>query len=90
MMMMKFLAAVVGAWLLLVGLAALGSGGHPDVSGLVLILLGLLVYLIPTLVALALHRRNWVPVCIVNLFLGWTLIGWLAALVMAAWRERVT
>lgn len=46
--------------------------------------LALLVYFAPTL--LALHRgvTNRGSILVINLFLGWTLIGWVVALAMAA------
>jgi T4 superinfection immunity protein len=40
------------------------------------------VYFVPTLVAVSRSKRVG-PVIVVNLFLGWTLIGWVVALAMA-------
>jgi hypothetical protein len=45
---------------------------------------GFLVYFLPTLVALVRHKRNTVSILLLNLFLGWTLIGWIIALVWAS------
>lgn len=70
-------AVCVGLWLLLI-LATHGVGAA-------WILLIFLAYWIPTGFALLVHKRNWMPVFIVNMFLGWTLIGWVVAFVMAAW-----
>lgn len=44
----------------------------------------LVIYFAPTL--LALHRgvTNRGSILVINLFLGWTLIGWVVALAMAA------
>src|ERR1700744_3249534 len=39
----------------------------------------LLVYLIPTIFAC--KKRNVAAIAVLNLYLGWTVIGWLAALV---------
>jgi len=47
--------------------------------GLVLIA----AYLLPTIVATQSGSRNAASVAIVNLFLGWTFIGWVVALAMA-------
>lgn len=48
---------------------------------MVLILTGAaLVYLLPSIVAALRGHRNGAPVFVVNLFLGWTLIGWVVAL----------
>ena len=47
-----------------------------------------LIYFFPTIIAI-LRRHNPVGVFIVNLILGWTLIGWAWALVMACgWNGR--
>ena len=40
-------------------------------------------YLIPWSVAYARHHRKQVPIFLINLLLGWTLLGWLAAFVWA-------
>jgi Superinfection immunity protein len=56
-----------------------GSGG----GWILLILLGI-GYFLPTIVAAARHVRNAASVFVLNLFLGWTLIGWVIALAMAA------
>jgi len=41
------------------------------------------VYWVPTIVAAVRHVPGQSQVLVVNLFLGWTLIGWVVALVMA-------
>lgn len=40
-------------------------------------------YMLPSLFALARHHRNKVPLMIVNLFFGWTILGWIACLAWA-------
>ena len=53
-------------------------------AGVVLLLLvSLLFYFLPAFMA---YRRNRQPaaVFILNLFFGWTLVGWVAALIWAA------
>ena len=45
---------------------------------------GFLVYFAPTIVALARHKRNTLSIFLLNLFLGWTLIGWIVAVVWAS------
>ena len=44
-------------------------------------------YFLPTIAA---HQRNRQPltVFVINLLLGWTLIGWVAALAIALWRDE--
>jgi hypothetical protein len=50
-----------------------------------IILLGVVVaiYFAPTFAALSRQHVNAVPILIVNLFFGWTLIGWVACLAWA-------
>jgi hypothetical protein len=52
------------------------------------VLLVIAAYWVPSIVAFARHVRGAGQVVVVNLFLGWTVIGWIVALVMA-FRERV-
>jgi len=42
------------------------------------------LYFLPTIIADRRHHQNSAAIGFVNLFLGWTLLGWLAALVWAA------
>ena len=39
-------------------------------------------YFIPTI--LGWRKKQGIAICILNLFLGWTLIGWVAALIWAS------
>ena len=45
---------------------------------------GFVIYFLPTIVALVRHKQNVVSILLLNLFLGWTLIGWIVALVWAS------
>jgi hypothetical protein len=47
------------------------------------IMLSFAAYFLPALVAFARHHYNNGAIFVLNLFLGWTLIGWVAALVWA-------
>lgn len=40
-------------------------------------------YFLPTIVAACRNRRNGVSIAVVNLFLGWTCIGWVVAMAWA-------
>ena len=42
-----------------------------------------LPYFIPSILAFARKHHNAVPILILNIFLGWTLIGWVGALIWA-------
>lgn len=71
----------------------LGNPRSPQGAILLLLLLypSLLVlvvclYIIPMLVALDKGHKNFPGVMLVNLFLGWTLVGWIAALIWASHR----
>lgn len=45
------------------------------------------LYFLPTIVAVVAHRRNAPLVALVNTLIGWSFVGWVVALVMAATRE---
>ncbi len=45
-------------------------------------ILGVVVYFLPTLVAVRRHR-SCLLVFLVNLFFGWAVIGWIIALILA-------
>jgi len=49
----------------------------------VLMILGIALYFVPSIVAAARQHRNGVPIGLLNIFLGWTFIGWVLALVWA-------
>ena len=51
--------------------------------GIIVGIIGLIVYFIPTIVAIVRHHRNLLAIILVNIFLGWTFIGWLVALIWA-------
>ena len=42
------------------------------------------LYFLPTLIAFGRQHQHWVPILLVNLFFGWTGLGWVAALVWAS------
>ena len=50
---------------------------------LMIILLVLFFYMLPTFVALLMHNVNALGIFILNLGFGWTLIGWWGALIWA-------
>jgi Superinfection immunity protein len=45
---------------------------------------GLVMYFLPTLIALARSKRDTLAIFLLNFFLGWSVIGWVIALVWAA------
>ena len=40
-----------------------------------------LLFFLPTVIALLRNHHNWVPIALVNVLLGWTVLGWVVALV---------
>lgn len=46
--------------------------------------LGTVMYFLPSIVALAKSKRDLFAIFLLNFFLGWTMIGWIVALVWAA------
>jgi Superinfection immunity protein len=51
--------------------------------GFVLLLLGIVFYFLPGIVAIGREHPNTTSIFVLNLFLGWTLVGWVIALVWA-------
>ena len=67
-------------------LAAASSSASPACSvilGIAVILVSIAAYWVPSFVAARRKVPNVGSVVVVNLFLGWTVIGWIVALVMA-------
>lgn len=75
-------------WLFVIGLALIGlfaslarpPGGDP-LTVFFVVIGSSLIYFAPGLTAEHRRHRQRVPIYLLNLFLGWTLIGWVAALV---------
>lgn len=49
--------------------------------------IALAIHFIPTIIAIARRKRNAVWIFLVNLFLGWTVVGWIWALVWSLMTE---
>jgi hypothetical protein len=58
-------------------------GAVSAISFLLFLALSAAVYFLPAIVAWKRNHRNTAAIFALNLFLGWTLIGWVAALVWA-------
>jgi hypothetical protein len=65
-------------------LDANASAAGTDALGLVFLGVAILFYFVPSIVAGSRHTVNAGGVFVVNLLLGWTFIGWVIALAMAA------
>ena len=85
-------AGVVGG-IIVVGFLAIAMGMARQDSNLLapvhllLFLIGMALYLIPTALALYRDCKSTVWIALVNVFLGWTLFGWVIALGWAACAE---
>lgn len=47
------------------------------------LLFGIGLYFLPAIIAMARHTHNSTGILLINIFLGWTFIGWVIALAMA-------
>jgi hypothetical protein len=63
--------------------AAQDAGTAIGVGLLVMIVIGVIGYFIPTIIALARRHPKKGPIILVNLFLGWSVVGWIVSLVWA-------
>ena len=61
-----------------------GLGGQE----LVLVLLIVILYFIPSLIAVSRHHRNKTAIFVLNIFLGWSVLGWVVALVWSFTNDR--
>lgn len=62
----------------------MGQHVAAGIGGTLIVIVLIALYWTPTIVAGVRHVRNLGQVAILNFFLGWTLVGWVVALVMAA------
>ena len=70
-------------------IAASSTGGAVFGSFLfVLFVLGVAAYFIPAIIALVRRKSNTLAIFLLNLFLGWSLIGWVVALVWAVSKDQ--
>jgi hypothetical protein len=51
--------------------------------GLLILIAGITFYFLPSIVAHHRGHRNFTPILLLNIFVGWTFIGWVVALVWA-------
>lgn len=49
---------------------------------------GLVSYLLPSVIAFSRHHFNRAPIFVLNLLLGWTVLGWIAAMFWAFGKQR--
>lgn len=85
----KTLLTTIGVISGVVTLMALaGSKGNDGAGGAfavgILFFLGMLAYNLPLFVAMSREHNNTVGIGVLNFFLGWTVLGWVGALVWAS------
>ena len=51
---------------------------------IIVLILSIALYFLPTIIALIRKKRNTVAILLLNFFLGWSLVGWVIALVWAS------
>jgi hypothetical protein len=59
-----------------------------DLAAMLFITFGIALYFLPLIIAVMKNKRNMLAISMLNLFAGWTLLGWIAALVWACLEER--
>jgi len=57
-----------------------------SIFGIVVLVFSIALYFLPTIIAVLRHHRNALAVFLVNLFFGWTGIGWIIALIWSVMR----
>jgi len=57
-------------------------------GAIIFLVLAFVVYFLPTIVASKNKKKNSDAILILNLFLGWTFVGWIIALVWAVMHEE--
>ena len=56
-------------------------------TDIVMTLIIMLVYFLPTLIALWAQNINTLAIFLLNLFLGWTGLGWIISIIWAVYRR---
>ena len=71
------------------GILAAAAGSDNSAAGTGFLIAGaVLLYFLPAVIGAARRARYLVALIIVNMLLGWTVLGWIAALVMAVWPKQ--
>lgn len=60
--------------------------GRIGIQEILIIIIPLFVYFLPSIIGR--KQRNFSSILLLNLFLGWTLIGWVVALIWAVSKEK--
>jgi hypothetical protein len=63
--------------------SSFGTIGLPELMVVLFLCVGCVAYFIPTIVAALRQKTNILAIFVLNFFLGWSVIGWVVALVWA-------
>ena len=55
----------------------------------IIFIIALIIYFLPTIIANASDKKNTAAIAVVNIFLGWTLIGWVVSLAWSVTSEGI-
>lgn len=58
--------------------------------GICFMLIGILIYFVPSIVASDRKHSKFTAILVLNIFLGWTFLGWVVALVWACIENNQT
>src|SRR5664280_2655386 len=72
-------------WLALPLVLLFGVGFY-FASGLAVGVAGIVIYFLPSIIAIEMKHRNFPALFALNLLLGWTILGWVGALVWALYK----
>lgn len=64
--------------------------GPWEIALILLIIFGAPAYFVPTIVAVVRHAKQKLAIILLNIFAGWTIIGWIAALVWSIIGQKET
>jgi hypothetical protein len=79
-----FVLVATAIIVLAVYFCSLSAGGPLGVVIVLVSILGLALYMIPTIIAICRDHHQCGAIAIVNFFFGWTFIGWVVALAWSA------
>ena len=65
------------------------GGSMSGIVVLLVVIIGLALYFLPTIIAANRKKTNTVSIFVLNLFLGWSLVGWVVSLVWALAQDQV-
>jgi len=62
-------------------------------AGIVILILiffvSIFVYFLPSIIAIARHKKQYIAIFLLNLFTGWTFIGWVGSLIWSVMKEKI-